>query len=97
MTLDEIEANVTATLRELQHLSGRTWSDLTSASKPIGSLEGFDSLASIEATVVLEEKLGCRIEQDSLFISDDGGQALTIRQISERIASELEVSGARTR
>lgn len=97
MTLDEIEANVTATLRELQHLSGRAWSDLNSAAKPIGALEGFDSLASIEATVVLEERLGCRIEQDSLFISDDGAQALTIRQISERIAGVLEESGACTR
>jgi len=97
MTLNEIEANVIATLKELQQLSGRTWSDISPTSKPIGDLDGFDSLASIEATVVLEGRLGCKIEPHSLFISDDGARVLTIRQISERLASVLGVSGANTR
>lgn len=97
MTVNDIEFNVIAALKEVQQLSGRAWADLNPSSKPIGELDGFDSLASIEATVVIEGKLGCKIEQNSLFISDDETRALTIRQICERLAEVLEASGGRTR
>lgn len=96
MTLNEIEAKVIAGLKEIQQISGRTWTDLNPSSKPIGELDGFDSLASIEATVVIEDKLGCKIEHHSLFISDDGTRALSIKQISERLAQLLGDNGGRT-
>jgi len=93
MILNDIEANVITVLKEVQQLSGRTWSDLNPSSKPIGELDGFDSLASIEATAVIEGKLGCKIEQNSLFLSEDSTRALTIRQICERLAKLLEAAG----
>ncbi len=93
MTMNEIEAKVIAGLKEVQQLSGRAWTDLKPSSTPIGELDGFDSLASIEATVVIEEKLDCKIEHDTLFISDDGTKALTIKQICERLAKLLETTG----
>jgi acyl carrier protein len=95
--LNDIEANVIAVLKEVQQLSGRAWSDLDPSAKPIGELDGFDSLASIEATVVIEAKLGCKVAQSSLFISDDGTRALTIRDVCERLATLLEGAGGRTR
>jgi len=97
MTLNQIEAKVIAGLKEVQQISGRAWTDLKPSSKPIGELDGFESLASIEATVLIEEKLGCKIEQDSLFISDDGTRALTIKQICERLAKLFGANGGRTR
>ena len=86
MTQNEIGAKVIEGLKEVQRISGRDWTKLKPSSKPIGELAGFDSLASIEATVVIEEMLGCKIEHESMFISEDGTQALTIQQISERLA-----------
>jgi acyl carrier protein len=93
MTLNEIEASVIAGLKQVQQISGRTWTDLTRSSEPIGELDGFDSLASIEATVVIEERLGCTIEHDSLFISDDGTRPLTVGQICERLAMLIGATG----
>lgn len=88
MSIDEVEAAVIELLGELQHLSGRPGRELTPSSEPIGDLDGFDSLAAIEATVYLEKKLGCEVECDSLFVAD--GRSLTITQVAARVLHELE-------
>jgi hypothetical protein len=94
MTSGEIERVVLEVLRESQTLSGRAWTDLEPTAKPIGDLDGFDSLAGVEATVMLEEKLGCRdLEADSVFVSENGKRALTVKQIAERIANLLAARG----
>lgn len=89
MSLEAIQAEVLGVLREVQELSGRGWSELRPDLPPIGSLDGFDSLASVEATVMIEQKLGCDLEMDSVFLSDDGTHALTVKQICERLAKLL--------
>jgi hypothetical protein len=89
MSLDEIQTIVLEVLREVQTLSGREWAGLELSAKPLGSLDGFDSLSSVEATVMVEERLGCRdLGVDSIFISDDGERALTVEEIAQR-ASKL--------
>lgn len=92
MSVDEIQTVLLEVLRDVQTLSGRPWSGLSPAARPIGQLDGFDSLSSVEATVMLEEKLGCGdLEIESIFISEDGKRALTVKEIAQRL-SELTSS-----
>jgi acyl carrier protein len=96
MSLDEIQSTVLEVLREVQTLSGRSWTGLDPTAKPIGGLDGFDSLSSVEATVMVEEKLRCRdLEVDSIFISEDGTRALTVKEIAQRISKLLASDGGK--
>jgi len=83
-------------LHEVQKISAREWSDLGAEAKPIGGLDGFDSLSAVEATVMIEEKLGCKFELDSVFVSEDGKRALTLKEISERLSKLLAGKGGAT-
>jgi hypothetical protein len=85
MSKEQIRAALVAVLKQVQELSGRTWSILKPTDKPIGSLDGFDSLCSIEATVMVEQKLGVALGTNSVFVSDDGKQALSIEEITQRV------------
>jgi hypothetical protein len=38
---------------------------------------------------MLEEKLGCSFGDDSVFVSLDGKRALTVDEITDRIANDL--------
>jgi len=93
MSLDEIQSAVIEVLRDVQTLSGRSWIGLAPTDKPIGDLDGFDSLSAIEATVLVEGKLDCHdLEVDSIFISEDGKRALTVKEIANRISSLLSTA-----
>jgi acyl carrier protein len=83
----EISTVLIAVIKESQVLSGRSWHLLRDDSKPIGALEGFDSLCALEATTILEEKLGCSFGDESIFVSSDGTRALTMNEIINRIAA----------
>ena len=86
MSPETIQTVVLDVLKEVQKLCGRKWEGVPIASKPLGTLAGFDSLCSIEATVLVEQKLGCaRLGASSLFISEDGKRALTLQEICHRI------------
>jgi acyl carrier protein len=86
MLLEQIQAGVIDVLKEVQKLSGNPCGPITAATIPINQLEGFDSLCSVEATVMVEEKLGCGVLCDgSIFISEDGNRPLSVAEISEQI------------
>lgn len=89
MTRDEVQSVIVEVLREVQQISGREWKDIDLDATPIGCLDGFDSLSAVEATVMVEEKLDCKIEIDSVFVSDNGKRALTLQEISERLSRLL--------
>ena len=90
MSQQSYESLVIDVLHQAQEMSGREWAELSIECKPIGDLDGFDSLTAVEATVMIEEKLGCSLESDSVFVSEDGKRALTIKEICERLARKLE-------
>jgi hypothetical protein len=95
MSNKEIQFAVIDVLREVQTISGRRWTELQPGEKPIGVLEGFDSLSGVEATVMIEQRLGCDgLEIDSMFVSDDGKHALTILEIANRIATLMKTKRA---
>ena len=53
-----VRSLILSVLQEVQEMSGREWNGLVGDAKPIGALEGFDSLSGIEVTVMIEERLG---------------------------------------
>jgi acyl carrier protein len=91
MTPQDLVQHVCEVLAEVQGLSGYPAPTLTLDSKPIGDLPGFDSLSSIEATVLLEQKLGRELDSESVFISEDGRHALNVNQIAHRVCDLLGV------
>ena len=93
MQAKEIESVIVGVLREVQIISGREWTELGQESKPLGDLEGFDSLSAVEVTVAIEQKLECKFEIESIFTSEDGKRALSLKQIGERVGKKLESKG----
>jgi acyl carrier protein len=93
METKEIESVIVAVLREVQTISGREWADLGPESRPVGDLDGFDSLSGVEVTVAIEQKLECKFEIESIFTSDDGKRALNLKQISDRVSNILASKG----
>jgi len=62
--------------------------------EPIGKLDGFDSLCAIEATVMVEELLGrVDLEVETLFVSEDGQRALTVKESAQLISKLLTAKG----
>lgn len=81
-------------LRHVQALGGREWSGLNADACPIGALEGFDSYTGLEATQIIEERLGRPLELDTAFVDRAGKRALTLDQIVDYVAKALGGEGA---
>ncbi len=57
----------------------------------IKDFEGFDSLQGVLLTAIIEEKLGLPKDKVlNFFVSENRRKALTIKEIVERIASQLK-------
>jgi hypothetical protein len=85
-----VRAALVAVLRQVQETSGRPCPAITDTIKPIGDLPGFDSLLAVEATVLLEQKLGCTLASGTPFISDSGTRALRMDMIVERTLAMVQ-------
>jgi len=81
-------------LREVQAMSGRECPRLGDATKPIGDLADFDSLAAVEATVLLEVELNCTIARGTPFISESGKRALTLSEAAKRLGKLIAAASA---
>ena len=86
MDATSIKTMVLDVLRDVQEISGEDYVDIGPGDKPLGTLGGFDSLKQIEATVMVQDRLGCEIERDSLFVSEDGRRATTLVEICGHLA-----------
>jgi hypothetical protein len=85
LDVEELAAVITTAISDIQTLSGRDPSVSGTDVKPIGDLDGFDSYCSIEATVLIGQRLEITFELESIFISEDGNKALSIGEIAERV------------
>lgn len=94
MKQKEIQLKLFEVLEEVKILCGFEWDkkiDLNIV--PLKDLNGFDSLCSVEATVIIEEKLGIgELGVNSFFLSDKGS-ALTIAESSKLIESLIQKKG----
>ena len=89
MKKNDVREKVIQSLKKVQETSGRPVSELDSDTKPIGDLEGFDSLSGVETTVHLSELLGHEISDDNIFFSEDGSRALSIAQITDSLHAAM--------
>lgn len=90
MNKPEIVTTVVDTIAKVQELSGRPTAGIGASTRPIGGVEGFDSLSGVEATIILSESLGVDLPGDyNPFISDDGRRALSISEIAEGLSARV--------
>ncbi len=88
MDKQEIITKVVQTLTQVQEVSGRPITKIDISTRPVGGVEGFDSLSGVEATVMLSECLGVDLPDDyNPFISNDGKRALSVGEIAETLST----------
>jgi len=91
-TKTEIRRAVEKVLNAAQQMSGRQCPSIADDTKPIGDLDGFDSLSGIEATCMLEVELKCTLGDGSAFVHESPTgtrRALTVVQAVERVVEML--------
>ena len=88
MERHDIVAKVVQTVAQVQEMSGRSSADIGASTRPVGGVEGFDSLSGVEATVMLSESLGVDLPEDyNPFISNDGKRALSVGEIADNLST----------
>ena len=99
MGSSDVEAIVFEALREVQELGGHEWRPVAPNAAVIGVLEGFDSLTGIEATVIVDQKIGKKLGRveplagiDSIFVSRDGRKALSVAEVVSTVCAAIEVA-----
>jgi acyl carrier protein len=90
LTKTQVQAAVEKVLHDVQAKSGRPCPKITSATKPIGDLEDFDSLMAVEATVLLEKELNSTLDSGTPFVSTAGRKrALSVAEVVDRIVEMI--------
>ena len=85
MTRTDASDQIIKALIQIQKNSGRELPEqITGRMKPIGDLDGFDSLNGLELSVVLASQFGTD-PKENLCISEDGYRALTLNEIAARV------------
>ena len=88
MDKQEIITKVIQTVTQVQEVSGRPSVGIGLSTRPVADVEGFDSLCSVEATVMLAADLGIDVPRDyNPFISEDGKRALAIDEIADTLST----------
>ena len=88
MDKQEIVTKVVQTVGQVQEVSGRSSAGIGPSTRPVGGVEGFDSLSGVEATVMLSESLGVDLPDSyNPFISNDGKRALSVREIADNLSA----------
>ena len=88
MDKQEIVNKVVQTVAHVQDVSGRSSAGIGASTRPVGGVEGFDSLSGVEATVMLSESLGVALPEDyNPFISSDGKRALSVGEIADTLST----------
>lgn len=80
-------------LAEIQESTGRAKKQITGSMCPIGGLADFDSLNAVEATVLIEQRLGIELDCANIFVNAEGTKAISVSEaastIDEAIGSKV--------
>jgi acyl carrier protein len=90
MNQTELEEILIEVVCRLQELSGREKVSVTSDTKPVLDMPGFDSLNGVEATVEVLDRLKLDLGFNDVFIAEDKNKALTIREAAARLCASME-------
>ncbi len=93
MDEDQVRKVIIDVLEEIQQQSGREKCRISGDTRPIGDLDGFDSLNAEEAVVMLSERLGREIEENP-FVSRSDSRPLRVREVALRICQGRKAKGA---
>jgi len=95
MTIEEIQEAVLEAVCEIQKQSGRPLPEVCCGTlRPIGDLEGFESINAVEVTVQLAEKLGCEIDGNP-FVK--GRRALKVKEVARCLHQLVNKNGAKSK
>jgi acyl carrier protein len=95
MTIEQIQEVVLAAVCEIQKQSGRPLPEVCCDTlRPIGDLEGFESINAVEVTVQLAEKLGCEIDGNP-FVK--GHHALKVKEVARCLHQLVNKNGAKSK
>lgn len=91
MTKDQIRAAVTATIAEIEARCGREAPQaLPGEIRPVIDLACWDSLLGVEATLIIEQKVGRELGVESIFVTDgDKPKARSIDEIVNVLLGSL--------
>jgi acyl carrier protein len=92
MTSEELRELLIEVITEIQAGSGRTVPEIHGELRPIGDLDGFDSLNGLEVSCELSKRLNQDIEPD-LMVPDYPWDQLTINEIVGRLQQTVGVQG----
>jgi acyl carrier protein len=83
MNTVDIEALLIKIIEQIQEMSGRAISLVTTSTVPHEALPDFDSLNGVEVTVELLDALKLETGFNNVFI--DGDKALSVKEAAERL------------
>lgn len=90
MKEQDIVTTVVKTVVQVQEMSGRASDGIGSSTRPLRDVEGFDSLSSLEAIVLLSEALRVALPKDyNPFISNEGNRALSISEAAVSLRTHI--------
>lgn len=92
MTIDEIRNTLIEALVENQSWSGYAVPRISDATRPIGDLEGFDSLNATEVSVMLSESLRREVPM-KVMLAPVNGESPKVRDIVARLYELVEPKG----
>jgi hypothetical protein len=84
MNKETVTTIVIQAICEIQEMGGQPVDQIGLDTCPIGGLEGFDSLNSLEATCLISERLGFDVDT-RLFIPSGNGDPISIKAVVDRI------------
>ena len=91
MDKEQIATKVIETVTQVQDVSGRSSAGIGASTRPVGGVEGFDSLSGVEATVMLSASIGVDLPDDyNPFISSDGKRALSVSEIADSLSTYIK-------
>jgi hypothetical protein len=99
-TKQTVADTVRKALQEVQDLGGHACPTLAPGAPVIGTLEEFDSLTGIEATLIVEQRLAealgalapLDLKLDSIFVSKDGRRALSFEEVVANVCGVMGVA-----
>lgn len=81
----EIEKILIDIVCNIQELSGREKVEISTGTRPLEDIPGFDSLNCVEATIDAIDRLDKNLDFNNIFFDDN--KALTIQQAALRFVS----------
>lgn len=89
----EIKEKVIQSVIRHQEMSGRSIGEVSGGTRPIGGVQGFDSLSGVEATLILSDLIGHDIPENiNPFIAEHGSRANTVDEIADVVCSIMGVN-----